>query len=125
MVFMDAHMPGMDGYAVIRTIRDWETETSNARTPIVILSSDDLELQTRSAAQSGCSGFLRKLLHIHDVAEVLERLRAGRCPVASSGRIRTYNPPTRGRPQRCERLSEIARTCDGIRSCADAGPGAI
>jgi len=85
IVFMDVHMPGLDGYAAIRAIRDWETETGNARTPIVVLSSDDLETQQRSAAHSGCSGFLRKPLHKGELLNVLDRLKAARSPVARSG----------------------------------------
>lgn len=76
VVFMDVHMPGVDGYEAIRQIRDWETISGNARTPIVVLSSDDLATQTRRAAQSGCSGFLRKPVRMHELREVLEPLRA-------------------------------------------------
>jgi CheY-like chemotaxis protein len=75
VVFMDVHMPGLDGYKAIRAIRDWETQTGNARTPIVVLSSDDLATQTRCAAQSGCSGFLRKPLDNRDLLDLLERLK--------------------------------------------------
>jgi two-component system, sensor histidine kinase and response regulator len=75
VVFMDVHMPEMDGYKAIRSIRDWETETGNARTPIVVLSSDLLDTQMRSAAQSGCSGFLRKPLDNRDLLDLLERLK--------------------------------------------------
>jgi CheY-like chemotaxis protein len=75
VVFMDVHMPGMDGYKAIRSIRDWETQTCNARTPIVVLSSDDLDTQTRSAAQSGCSGFLRKPLNNRELTDLLQRLK--------------------------------------------------
>lgn len=78
LVFMDVHMPGLDGYTTIRSIRDWETQTGNARTPIVVLSSDDLETQKRSAAQSGCSGFMRKPLDYHDLFDLLNRLKAAR-----------------------------------------------
>jgi CheY-like chemotaxis protein len=78
VVFMDIHMPGMDGYATIRAIRDWETLTGNARTPIVVLSSDDLETQRQSAAQSGCSGYLRKPLREPDVVDLLARLKTTR-----------------------------------------------
>jgi CheY-like chemotaxis protein len=81
LVFMDVHMPGMDGYTAIRNMREWETETRNARTTMVILSSDDTETQRRSAAQCGCSGFLRKPLHRADLAELLERLKQVRRPV--------------------------------------------
>ncbi|HEV8038184.1 MAG TPA: response regulator [Bryobacteraceae bacterium] len=75
IVLMDIHMGGMDGYGAINAIRDWETETGNARTPIVILSSDDLETQRQSAARSGCTGFLRKPLRNNDLPDLLDRLR--------------------------------------------------
>ena len=75
VVFMDVHMDGMDGYSAIRAIRNWETETGNARTPIVILSSDDLQTQKRQAAQAGCAGYLRKPLRPSDLTDVLERLK--------------------------------------------------
>jgi CheY-like chemotaxis protein len=78
MVLMDVHMPGMDGYSTIRSIRDWETQTGNARTPLVVLSSDDLETQKRSAAESGCSGFLRKPLRRSDIDGLIERLKQSR-----------------------------------------------
>jgi len=77
VVFMDVHMPGMDGYKAIRSIRDWETQTGNARTPIVVLSSDDLDTQMRFA-QSGCSGFLRKPLDNRDLLDLLDRLKDAR-----------------------------------------------
>lgn len=78
VVFMDIHMPGLDGYKAIRSMRDWETQTGNARTPIVVLSSDDIDTQMRSAAQSGCSGFLRKPLDHHDLGALLDRIKAAR-----------------------------------------------
>jgi two-component system, sensor histidine kinase len=78
VVFMDVHMPGLDGYAAIRAIRDWETSTCNARTPIVVLSADAIETQTRCAAQSGCSGFLRKPVRPGDLSDLLSRLRETR-----------------------------------------------
>lgn len=82
LVLMDVHMPGMDGYAAIRGMREWETQTGNARTPIVVLSSDDLETQRQSAAQCGCSGFLRKPLQLSDLTNLLERVRQARTLVA-------------------------------------------
>ena len=78
IVLMDVHMGGMDGYTAIQAIREWETQTGNARTPIVILSSDDLETQRRSAARSGCTGFLRKPLRNNDLPELLDRLKSAR-----------------------------------------------
>ena len=76
VVFMDVHMPGTDGYCAIRAIRDWETETGNARTPMVVLSADDIGTQIRSASASGCSGFLRKPVRKAEISNLLERLKA-------------------------------------------------
>jgi CheY-like chemotaxis protein len=78
VVLMDVHMPGLDGYQAIRSMRDWEAETGNARTPIVVLSSDDLGTQMRSTAQSGCSGFLRKPVDHDDLLDLLDRLKTVR-----------------------------------------------
>jgi CheY-like chemotaxis protein len=75
LIFMDVHMPGMNGYEVIRGMRDWETRTGSVRTPMVVLSSDDLETQQRSAAEFGCSGFLKKPLQRWEVTPLLERLK--------------------------------------------------
>jgi CheY-like chemotaxis protein len=83
VVFMDIHMPGLDGYKAIRLMRDWETGTGNARTPIVVLSSDDLHTQMRSAAQCGCSGFLRKPLDPLDLVDLVDRLKAVRTASAA------------------------------------------
>jgi CheY-like chemotaxis protein len=75
VVFMDVHLPGADGYCAIRAIRDWETETGNARTPMVVLSADDTGTQIRSAAESGCSGFLRKPVRKTEICGLIERLK--------------------------------------------------
>ncbi len=75
LIFMDVHMPGMNGYEAIRSMRDWETRTGSARTPMVVLSSDDVETQQRSAAEFGCTGFLRKPLERWEVIPLLERLK--------------------------------------------------
>ena len=75
VIFMDIHMPGMNGYEVIRSMRDWETRTGSPRTPMIVLSSDDLETQQRSAAEFGCSGFIRKPVQKWDLMPLLERLQ--------------------------------------------------
>jgi CheY-like chemotaxis protein len=78
IVLMDVHMGGVDGYTAIQTIRDWETRSGNARTPIVVLSSDDLDTQRQSAARAGCTGFLRKPLRNNDLPDLLDRIKSAR-----------------------------------------------
>jgi CheY-like chemotaxis protein len=82
VVLMDTQMPCLDGYRVIREIREWETRTSRARTPIVVLSSGYPATEAREAARSGCSGFLRKPVERAQLIELLESLRAFRARVA-------------------------------------------
>ena len=67
-------MPGTDGY--VRSEHDWETETGNARTPAVVLSADDVGTQVRSAAEAGCSGFLRKPVRKAEISALVDRLKA-------------------------------------------------
>jgi CheY-like chemotaxis protein len=78
VIFMDIHLPGMDGYSVIRALREWETETGYPHTPIVVLSCDDLLTQERYAAEAGCSGYLHKPVREAELSNVLDRLRASR-----------------------------------------------
>ena len=82
IVIMDIHMPGLEGYDSIRAICDWETQSGNARTAIVVMSSDDVGTQVRCAAQSGCSGYLRKPVRQSDLMDLLEPLRATRDPMS-------------------------------------------
>jgi CheY-like chemotaxis protein len=78
IILMDVHLDGMDGYTAIQAIREWETGSGNARTPIVVLSSDDLDTQRQSAARAGCTGFLRKPLRNNNLADLLDRLKDAR-----------------------------------------------
>lgn len=59
-IVMDVNMPGLDGYAATRLIREWETERGRAHVPVLLLSADDLGRQVRLGAAAGCSGYLTK-----------------------------------------------------------------
>lgn len=89
VVFVDVHMPGMNGYEMIRSMRDWETRTGSVRTPMVVLSSDDVETQQRSAAEFGCSGFLKKPL---ERWEVMPAARAAEVEALGGRRNRLPHP---------------------------------
>lgn len=80
LILMDIHMPGLDGYSTIRAIREWETETGKARTPIIILSTDDIATQKHAAAQAGCSGFLRKPVCNEEIREIIARVKLTQAP---------------------------------------------
>jgi len=73
LVIMDVHMPIMDGYAASYAIRAWETTTSRARVPIIILSSDSPGTQIQKAAKAGCSGFLTKPISRASLLQTIAR----------------------------------------------------
>lgn len=73
LVFMDIHMPGVDGYSATRAIREWESRSSRARIPIVVLSSDSPKTQLHHGAKAGCSAYLTKPVSKADILNVLKR----------------------------------------------------
>ena len=62
LVFMDIRMPRLDGYVATQKIREWETGKDRPRTPIIVLSAENLRSQRRQGALVGCSGHLEKPL---------------------------------------------------------------
>jgi CheY-like chemotaxis protein len=60
LILMDIYMPALTGYEATREIRMWETETGQQRTPIVLLSAEELQSQMQNGAAVGCSGYLVK-----------------------------------------------------------------
>lgn len=60
LIFMDVHMPLLDGYTAAKRIREWETTSGRPRVPIVVLSADKLRQQLQKGSAAGCSAFLVK-----------------------------------------------------------------
>ena len=62
LVLMDMQMPVMDGYSATRTIRQWETENSRPRTPIVALTAFALATDADHSLAAGCDAHVTKPL---------------------------------------------------------------
>jgi CheY-like chemotaxis protein len=61
LVFMDMHMPVMDGYQATQQIRQWEKEHPKERkTIIVALTADVIKDNLETAMKSGCDLYLTK-----------------------------------------------------------------
>ncbi|MBC7692742.1 MAG: CHASE3 domain-containing protein [Methylotenera sp.] len=60
VVFMDMHMPVMDGYAAVPAIRDWERERGRAATPVIALTAYALKEEEQKSYQIGCTAHLTK-----------------------------------------------------------------
>jgi CheY-like chemotaxis protein len=53
LILMDIHMPVMDGYTAVETIREWETRTNRARTPIMALTASALSESVHRTMEAG------------------------------------------------------------------------
>jgi CheY-like chemotaxis protein/anti-sigma regulatory factor (Ser/Thr protein kinase) len=72
IVFMDCHMPMMDGYEATRRIRADESRRGG-HTPIVALTADSLDSDRERCLQSGMDGFMTKPVSSSQLSAAVER----------------------------------------------------
>ncbi|MGZ5158198.1 MAG: ATP-binding protein [Caldimonas sp.] len=72
LIFMDCHMPVMDGYEATRRIREDE-RASGAHTPIVALTADALAGDRERCLESGMDDYMTKPVSSALLAAALER----------------------------------------------------
>ena len=83
VILMDVHMPGMDGLAAARAIRQRESHDNRAPTPIIALTASVLEQDRVAALAAGMNGFAVKPIELPrlkaEIARVcgIETLPAG------------------------------------------------
>jgi len=73
IVFMDCHMPVMDGYEATRRIRDDEQQRDGTPTPIVALTADNLASDQERCLASGMDGFMTKPVSSAQLSAAIER----------------------------------------------------
>jgi|GEM_PF-716808 len=71
LILMDLHMPILDGYDATQRIRQWETEQSRPRRPIIALTADAYEEDRQHCLTIGMDDFLAKPIAIETLKEVL------------------------------------------------------
>ena len=78
LVFMDCHMPGMNGLDATREIRRREQELQHQKpVPIIALTADVLAENISTCRAVGMDGFLRKPVNMQELQELVERYHAG------------------------------------------------
>ena len=73
LVFMDCHMPVMDGFKATAAIRASEGRRGRARQPIVALTADALAGDADKCLSAGMDDYLAKPFGLSDLRAVLER----------------------------------------------------
>jgi signal transduction histidine kinase/DNA-binding NarL/FixJ family response regulator/HPt (histidine-containing phosphotransfer) domain-containing protein len=77
LVFMDASMPVMDGFAATREIRAWETRERRPETPIVGLSAHAIGEKSRAWREAGMSDYISKPFTLVQIESCLNRWLGG------------------------------------------------
>lgn len=70
LIFMDVQLPGIDGYAVTRSLR---ADPAFRKVPIIALTSFALSGEKQRALDAGCDAYMTKPIDIH---EILDRAAA-------------------------------------------------
>jgi signal transduction histidine kinase/ActR/RegA family two-component response regulator/HPt (histidine-containing phosphotransfer) domain-containing protein len=72
-VLADLHMPGMDGYELIRRLRMAEADGAGTRTPVVAVTANAMRGEEERCLAAGMDAYLAKPLAIDRLCGTLER----------------------------------------------------
>jgi CheY-like chemotaxis protein/HPt (histidine-containing phosphotransfer) domain-containing protein len=81
LIFMDSHMPVMDGVAAIREIRENERLAGVSPTPIVMMTADDSPTDIEKGLAAGASDYLIKPISRKSVFSTLNKFFAMSIPL--------------------------------------------
>ena len=73
LVLSDLHMPGLDGFALVRQLRAHESAERQARTPVIAVTAMALAGEAERCAAADMDGFLAKPVTIDRLRTMLER----------------------------------------------------
>jgi PAS domain S-box-containing protein len=85
LVFMDCHMPEMDGYQATRLVR--ASETAAARVPIVAMTASVMRGDRERCLEAGMNDYISKPINAAALAAMLERWLPGAEPRSPVGLI--------------------------------------
>ena len=71
LIILDLHMPGMDGFGVIREIR---RDRDLAATPVMALTASAMQGDRERALSAGFTGYIAKPIPLHVLRGEVERL---------------------------------------------------
>lgn len=69
LILMDIHMPVVDGYEAIESIR-----ANGDKTPIIVMSASPVESDDGRAQELGCDGYLVKPVDVSDIIKIANQI---------------------------------------------------
>jgi signal transduction histidine kinase/PleD family two-component response regulator len=73
LIFMDCHMPELDGYEATRSIRALEKELGVRRTPILAMTANAMEGDREACLKAGMDDYISKPISPEALRQLLER----------------------------------------------------
>jgi CheY-like chemotaxis protein len=70
LVFMDVHMPEMDGFTATRSIREWE-KGRNTRIPIIAMTANAMKGYDQECRAAGMDGYISKPISLSSLQKVI------------------------------------------------------
>lgn len=74
LVLMDMQMPGMDGYSVVRELRQ---EPDLASLPIIAVTASSMPGDREQTLAAGCTDYMAKPINPRDLLQLVERYLGG------------------------------------------------
>ena len=71
MVFMDIHMPGLDGLAAARLLREFERDQGRSPSTIVAVTADTLVTDKSKSQAAGMDGHINKPIKVSEIEQAL------------------------------------------------------
>ena len=106
LVFMDLHMPDLDGYTATCVLRTWEQQQGRPPIPIIALTANGLTEARIESQAAGCDEFLTKPIKMDTLLQVIERYATGE---AESGARHKRSPLVREQEPRPREVKELKR----------------
>ncbi|MGD9639092.1 MAG: response regulator, partial [Alphaproteobacteria bacterium] len=73
IVFMDCHMPNMDGFKTTAMIREPKTKCLNPNIPIVAMTANALKGDREKCLDAGMDDYISKPINIKDIEQVFKK----------------------------------------------------
>ncbi len=74
LVFLDIRMPGMDGFAVLRKLRDLEAEQRRNPLPIIAVTASVLDHEREAVLAEGFNDYIRKPFQVWEITDCVSRM---------------------------------------------------
>lgn len=74
LILCDLHMPRKDGYQTCREIREWETQNSYSKMPIIALSANVMADVLEKCVQAGFNSYVTKPVDFKELSKAMSSL---------------------------------------------------